>query len=75
MEVYADKQEGTTPESREPREVVKRHVAPIKDIGRNVTTDRFYTSVELVEDLYERKMTLVGTMKNNRKHIPEELKP
>ncbi|KAJ4442340.1 hypothetical protein ANN_03926 [Periplaneta americana] len=67
--------EGTTPESRGLREVVKRLVTPIKDSGRNVTTDRFYTSVELPEDLYECKMTLVGTMKNNRKHIPEELKP
>ncbi|KAJ4436923.1 hypothetical protein ANN_17055 [Periplaneta americana] len=74
MKVYADKQEGTTPESRGPGEVVKRLVAPIKDTGRNVTTERFYTSVELAEDLYECKTTLVGTMKNNRKHIPEELK-
>ncbi|KAJ4437525.1 hypothetical protein ANN_17670 [Periplaneta americana] len=50
MDVYADKQEGTTPESRE---VVKRLVAPRKDTGRNVTTDRFYTSVKLAEDLTE----------------------
>ncbi|KAJ4437611.1 hypothetical protein ANN_17756 [Periplaneta americana] len=48
--------------------------SPIKDTGRNVTTDRFYTSVELAEDLHECKITLVGTMLNNRRHIPEELK-
>ncbi|KAJ4431072.1 hypothetical protein ANN_19665 [Periplaneta americana] len=75
MDVYAVKQEGTTPESRGPRKIVKRLVAPIKDSGRNVTTDLFYTSIELAEDLYKCKITLVGTMKNNRKHIPEELKP
>ena len=74
MEVYAGK-DGTTPESRGPREVVKRLIAPIKNTGRNVTTDRYYTSVELAEDLYsDYNTTLVGTMRNNRKHIPEELK-
>ncbi|KAJ4444775.1 hypothetical protein ANN_06572 [Periplaneta americana] len=50
-------------------------VAPIKNAGRNVTTDRYCTSVDLPEDLYsDYNLTLVGTMQYNRKHIPEELK-
>lgn len=48
---------------------------PIKNTGYNVTTDRFYTSVELADTLYtDFKLTLVGTLKSNRKHIPAELK-
>lgn len=75
MEVYAGKTENSTPESRGPRGIVKRLVDPIRNSGRNVTTDRYYTSVELAEDLYKDfGLTLVGTLQQNRKHIPEILR-
>lgn len=71
MEVYCgrtDIERGTIP-------LVCRLVMPIAQSGRNVTTDRYYTSVDLAEKLYnEYKLTLVGTMQLNRKHIPTELK-
>lgn len=71
-EVYAGKRidvpSGTIP-------VVKRLITPISNTGRNVTTDRFYTSVQLAEELFEEhNLTLVGTMQLNRKFIPKELK-
>ncbi|KAJ4446305.1 hypothetical protein ANN_13000 [Periplaneta americana] len=57
------------------KSVVRRLVKPLEGTGRNVTTDRYYTSIELAEELYnDDKLTLVGTLKSNRKHIPEELK-
>jgi hypothetical protein len=43
--------------------------------GRNVTTDNFFTSVDLVNQLKNRKLTLVGTMKQNKRGIPQESKP
>ena len=43
--------------------------------GRNVTTDNFFTSVDLSNRLKDRCLTLVGTMKQNKKEIPTEFKP
>ncbi|KAJ4425627.1 hypothetical protein ANN_27823 [Periplaneta americana] len=74
MEVYAGKDERPA-EERSAKAVVRRLVKPLEGTGRNVTTDRYYTSFELAEELYnDDKLTLVGTLKSNRKHIPEELK-
>ncbi|KAJ4430670.1 hypothetical protein ANN_19261 [Periplaneta americana] len=74
MEVYAGKDERPA-EERTAKAVVRRLVKPLEGTGRNVTTDRYYTSIELAEELYnDDKLTLVGTLKSNRKHIPEELK-
>ena len=43
--------------------------------GRNMTTDNFFTSVHLFKRLKDRSLTLVGTMKQNKKEIPTEFKP
>jgi len=43
--------------------------------GRNVTTDNFFTSVDLENRLKNKKFTLVGTMKQNKREIPQEFKP
>ncbi|KAJ4425493.1 hypothetical protein ANN_28111 [Periplaneta americana] len=52
MEVYAGKTEDSTPVSRGPKPIVKRLATPLKESGRNITTDRYYTSVEPAEELY-----------------------
>ncbi|KAJ4429107.1 hypothetical protein ANN_26108 [Periplaneta americana] len=72
---FASLREKTTPKSRGPKSIVKRLAKPLKDSGSNITTDRYYTSVELAEELYtDYGLTLVGTMQTKCKHIPEELK-
>jgi hypothetical protein len=43
--------------------------------GRNVTTDNFFTPVDLANQLKNKKLTLVGTMKQNKREIPQEVKP
>lgn len=60
MEVYAGKDERPA-EERSAKAVVRRLVKPLEGTGRNVTTDRYYTSIELAEELYNDKLTLVGT--------------
>ena len=40
--------------------------------GRNITTDRLYTSYELTKWLLDRSITTVGTLMSNRKGIPKE---
>jgi len=43
--------------------------------GRNVTTDTFFTPVDLANQLKNKKLTLVGTMKQNKREISQEFKP
>jgi hypothetical protein len=43
--------------------------------GQNVTTDNFFTSVDLPNQLKNKKLTLVGTMKQNKREIPQKFKP
>ncbi|KAJ4438472.1 hypothetical protein ANN_14417 [Periplaneta americana] len=75
MEPYAGKNKNAAQQTNSATAVVKRLVHPINNSGRNVTTDRYYTSVDLAEDLWNNhKLTLVGTLQANRKHIPQELK-
>lgn len=43
--------------------------------GRNMTTDNYYTSLKLAQELKARDMTLVGTIKGNRVEVPKEFLP
>jgi len=43
--------------------------------GRNVTTDNFFTSFDLANQPKKKKLTLVGTMKQNKTKIPQMFKP
>jgi hypothetical protein len=43
--------------------------------GRNVTTDNFFTSVDLANQLKNKTLTLFGTIKQNKIEIPQEFKP
>jgi len=40
--------------------------------GRNITTFIFFTSVDLANQLKNKKLTLVGTMKQSKREIPQE---
>ena len=42
--------------------------------GRNISLDRYFTSVTLAEWCLERNITIVGTIKSDRKGIPKEMK-
>ncbi|CAF2119811.1 unnamed protein product [Rotaria magnacalcarata] len=53
--------------------LVKRLIHPWINTGRTITTDNYFTNVELVEDLLSAQTTLVGTMRRNKKEIPPEL--
>ncbi|XP_069685978.1 piggyBac transposable element-derived protein 4-like [Periplaneta americana] len=72
LEIYAGIQpDGPFHQSNSAHAVVKRLVHPIKGTGRNVTTDNWFTSIPLCLDLLENdKITLVGTLKKNKREIP-----
>lgn len=48
---------------------------PILGSNRNVTADNWFTSIEVMDELLKRKVTYVGTVKKDKKMIPEELLP
>ena len=42
----------------------------ISGTNRNITTDNYYTSIPLANELKSRQLTLVGIMKKNKRCIP-----
>jgi hypothetical protein len=43
--------------------------------GYGLTTDNFFTSLPLADKLWEKNITLLGTLRRNKKYIPAELLP
>lgn len=72
MEIYAGKQPtGPFLQNNSGASVVKRMIKPIAKTGRNITIDNWFTSVPLaVELLKDYKITIVGTLKKNKREIP-----
>lgn len=58
-----------------PTQAVLRLTAPIQNTNRNITADNWFTSVELVNILREKKLTYVGTIRRNKPQIPPEFLP
>jgi len=76
LEVYCGKQpNGPYNFSSGPSDIVTRLTAHMKGTCRNLTTDNWYTSYPLAVSLLKDKITLVGTLKKNKKEIPFEFLP
>lgn len=58
-----------------PTQSVIRLVKPIEGTNRNITADNWFSSLELVEQLKNRGLTYVGTLKKNKKEVPAEFLP
>ncbi|XP_069585014.1 piggyBac transposable element-derived protein 4-like [Ranitomeya imitator] len=50
-------------------------VSSYKGSGRNVTTDNFFTTMELAKVLNSWNMTLVGTVRKNKRFLPNNMQP
>ena len=71
MEVYTGQQpKGPFEIDNSPSSVVKRLIEPLYNSGRNLTVDNWYTSYPLSQELLKKKITIVGTMRKNKKEIP-----
>ena len=47
---------------------------PFAGSGRDMVTDNFFTSHDLAVNLLHMNLTLLGTIRNHRREIPEELR-
>ena len=74
FQVYLGKT-GEAPEKNQGSCVVKDLCQHMYDSGRNVTLDNLFTDVTLAQDLLQRRMTIVGTMRKLRAAIPHEMLP
>ena len=74
FEIYAGKQpDGPYSLSNKPADVVRRLTEPISGSGRNITADNWFTDIDLVQELKEKKLSYVGTLKRNKRQLPPEL--
>uniref|UniRef100_A0A1B6CEU0 PiggyBac transposable element-derived protein domain-containing protein n=1 Tax=Clastoptera arizonana TaxID=38151 RepID=A0A1B6CEU0_9HEMI len=76
LEVYCGTQPaGSYKASNKPEDIVKRLVIPIEKSKKNLTTDNWYTSIPLVEDMLAKGITMIGTLKKNKAAIPPSFFP
>lgn len=50
-------------------------VEGLEGSGREIVTDNFFTSAELADMLYGKKLLLTGTMRHNRTELPKDFLP
>jgi hypothetical protein len=58
-----------------PTQAVLQVCKPILGTNRNVTADNWFTSIEVADELLKRQTTYVGTVKKDKKMIPQEFMP
>lgn len=74
MEVYVGLQpDGPYRQDNSAKCVVERLCQSIYGSNRNVTTDNWFTSMPLADSLKDKKLTLLGTMRKNKREIPPEM--
>lgn len=67
---YLGKDETRRPGQRLGDSVVLKMAEPYVGKGRNITTDNFFTSLELAKTLQAKKTSLVGTINKSRRELP-----
>ncbi|XP_046404681.1 piggyBac transposable element-derived protein 4-like [Ischnura elegans] len=73
MSVYSGKREYSS-EKGHAHDIVMKLMNGLLYEGRILYTDSFYTSVPLAKELLEKNTYLCGTVRSNRKHLPQAAK-
>lgn len=71
IQPYLGKPIGSLPEKNQGERVILDLVHGLK--GHNITIDNFFSSYQLGQKLLSRLLTLVGTMRKNKKSVPPKL--
>ncbi|KAJ8394926.1 hypothetical protein AAFF_G00040490 [Aldrovandia affinis] len=72
--VYTGRQPGEDVQKNLGEKIVEQLCSEIRQTGRNITMDNFFTSVPLAEKLLEKNLTIVGTLRQNKADIPPVMK-
>uniref|UniRef100_UPI00358EDC05 piggyBac transposable element-derived protein 4-like n=1 Tax=Myxine glutinosa TaxID=7769 RepID=UPI00358EDC05 len=72
---YTGKQPGQETQRNVGFHIVQQLCSQLRGTGRNITMDNYFTSVPLAEALIEKGLSLVGTLRLNKKDIPDHMKP
>ncbi|XP_055352694.1 piggyBac transposable element-derived protein 4-like [Paramacrobiotus metropolitanus] len=76
FQIYVGRTTDGPPEKNQGQRVVMDMVEPFGcNSGRNVYMDNFFTSLQLAEKLWERNMTLIGTIRKNKAEVPLQFLP
>ena len=70
---YAGKDESRSDNVSVPTDVVMKLIMPLFKKGHNVTSDNYFTFLDLCLRLAKQGCSLVGTIRSNRKKIPNNL--
>ena len=57
-----------------PTSVVLKLMEPLQNRGYNVCCDNFFTSLDVTRKLIQKKTSLVGTIRQRRREVPEQVK-
>ena len=71
---YLGKRVESEDSSNTPTNVVLKLVSPLFNRGYNITSDNYFTSLELSQKLSAKKCSLVGTVRSNRREVPAAAK-
>ena len=74
LQVYTGKEAGQQEKGLSYR-VVMDLMRPMFGSGLQVYMDNYYTSVDLLVDLLARGINACGTIRSNRKGLPEQFRP
>jgi hypothetical protein len=69
--VYVGTQPNAPKDSNSAKTIVKNLTERLRGSGRNITLDNWFTSFPLARELLLHNITIVGTLKMNKKEIPK----
>ena len=52
---------------------MKELAAPLKNSGRNITMDNYFTTLPVAKHLLSWKLTIKGTLRQNKPYIPKQM--
>lgn len=71
IEVYVGEQpEGPFRKDNSGKSIVERLSEHIYESGRNITVDNWFTSLPLAKSLKEKRLSILGTIRKNKKELP-----
>ena len=72
MQVYIRKDAGSARETNQDTRVVYDLAEDIGNSGRNINCDNFLTNLSLAQKLLQKKLTVIETIKKNKRKLPTE---